>query len=161
MNPILFLDIDGVLNRHFFNEQSECCGIDDDLMHNLNDVYLSTHCDIILSSAWRYMLQNGDMNIKGFEYMLRTHGLHKDIKIIDRTLYDEVIRFRGQQILWSLDRHNIKNYAIVDDLSKGEMCEGLTPTQSHFILSRLVTTDPNEGLNFEKKNSLITLLKGE
>ena len=53
MNPILFLDIDGVLNtKATFGVDA---GLDAERVLMLRDVLKETGADIILSSAWRYM----------------------------------------------------------------------------------------------------------
>lgn len=77
MNPILFLDVDGVLNDHAFCEVSESCTIKPQCMAHLNSIIHETDCDIVLTSAWRYIIHGGEMTLKGFEYLLRTHGLIK------------------------------------------------------------------------------------
>jgi hypothetical protein len=75
MEKILFLDIDGVLNDHAFCEVAQSCTIKPQCMGHLNQIIHSTGCSIVLTSAWRYIIHGGDMTLKGFEYMLRTHGL--------------------------------------------------------------------------------------
>jgi hypothetical protein len=72
---ILFLDIDGVLNGHDWNDESQSCNIRRECVAHLNRVIRETGCKIVLSSAWRYIVLGGDMTLKGFGYMLRTHGL--------------------------------------------------------------------------------------
>jgi hypothetical protein len=72
---ILFLDIDGVLNAHDWNDEAQSSGIRRDCVAHLNHVIRETECKIVLSSAWRYVVLGGDMTLKGFDYMLRTHGL--------------------------------------------------------------------------------------
>jgi hypothetical protein len=72
---ILFLDIDGVLNGHDWNDEAKSCNIRPECVAHLNRVIRETGCKIVLSSAWRYIVLGGDMTLKGFDYMLRTHGL--------------------------------------------------------------------------------------
>ncbi len=129
----LFLDIDGVLNNHNFNVDSQSLSIDYRCVFWLNQILEKYRPKIILSSAWRYMVLGGAMTCKGFEYMLRTHGVHSCIDIIGctekdntqsnylesplnfRVSYDE----RAKQIQrWIID--NVTGwghkYAIIDDL---------------------------------------------
>lgn len=73
-DPILFLDIDGVLNGHQILREAGCCGIDPRCVRHLNLVLRRTGCKIVLSSAWRYMIHCKAMKLDGFWYMLRTHG---------------------------------------------------------------------------------------
>jgi HAD domain in Swiss Army Knife RNA repair proteins len=72
---VLFLDIDGVLNGHEFDDEAQSCNIRRECVKHLNRVVRETDCRIVLSSAWRYMVHGGQMTLKGFGYMLRTHGL--------------------------------------------------------------------------------------
>ena len=72
---VLFLDIDGVLNGHEYDDEAASCNIRRELVKILNRVITETGCKIVLSSAWRYMILGGQMTEQGFGYMLRTHGL--------------------------------------------------------------------------------------
>lgn len=72
---LLFLDIDGVLNDHT-RMASGYCTIHTDKGDLLNQI-LDAHPDvqIVISSAWRYLVTGGHMTVKGFENMLLTYGL--------------------------------------------------------------------------------------
>jgi hypothetical protein len=72
---ILFLDIDGVLNGHEWDDEAKSCNIRRECVKHLNRVVRETRCHLVLSSAWRYIVHGGDMTLRGFGYMLRTHGL--------------------------------------------------------------------------------------
>jgi len=72
---VIFLDIDGVLNGHEFCEHAKSCGINPECVCELNRIIAATDAKIVLSSAWRYMVHGGALTLKGFEYMLRTHGV--------------------------------------------------------------------------------------
>src|SRR4051812_18579144 len=52
---ILFLDVDGVLNRVGTKERcpNGCIGVEPDLCARLERVVSSTGCSIVLSSTWR------------------------------------------------------------------------------------------------------------
>jgi hypothetical protein len=71
---VLFLDIDGVLNNHAVLKAAGCCGIDRGCVAQLNRIIRAAEPSIVLSSAWRYILHGKDMTLRGFEYLLRTHG---------------------------------------------------------------------------------------
>lgn len=75
---VLFLDIDGVLNGHEWDDEAKSCNIRRECVKHLNRVVRETGCRIVLSSAWRYIVIGDDMTLKGFGYMLRTHGLLAD-----------------------------------------------------------------------------------
>lgn len=52
--PILFLDVDGVLNAHS-NTDRECKGIDPTMLHHLSTITIATNCVIVVSSTWRFI----------------------------------------------------------------------------------------------------------
>ena len=89
---VVFLDIDGVLNNHAWNECSESCTIDFECVHRFNQLLELTGAKVILSSAWRYIVLNNEMTLKGFGYMLRAFGVSKSIEIVDVCPPDEVLQ---------------------------------------------------------------------
>jgi hypothetical protein len=98
MSNIIFLDIDGVLNGHEFSQEAQSSLIRPDCIKRFNRIIDAASPDIVLSSAWRYMIAGNSITLKGFEYMLRTHGVSNKIRIIDITVADEVVPTRGKQI---------------------------------------------------------------
>lgn len=70
----LFLDIDGVLNGHKAHANS-FCGIDPGCRDRMNAIFDEFDPDVVIHSAWRYLVLNGSMTIDGFAHMLATHGL--------------------------------------------------------------------------------------
>jgi|GEM_PF-2456142 len=77
---LLFLDIDGVLNDHqdLGNGYSGISKAGRECFNMIMD-----HCpdvQVVISSAWRYHVHNGEMSKKGLEELLLTHGL----KVKDR-----------------------------------------------------------------------------
>lgn len=75
--PLLFLDIDGVLNRHE-PHPNRFCGIAADLMTNFNTVVETVpSVQIVVASAWRYMILDGSMNLTGFANLMQSHGLSR------------------------------------------------------------------------------------
>lgn len=73
--PLIFLDIDGVLNAHEFDPECGCGRIDRDKMGRLNRILRATGARVVLSSAWRYLVHRGEMNLMGLEWLLRSHGM--------------------------------------------------------------------------------------
>ena len=157
MKRYLFLDIDGVLNGHEWNETSESNTIDYKNVLNLNLVIEKTKCKIILHSAWRYMIHGKDMTIRGFEYLLRTHGVTSNLYIDGITESDKKISKREVQIeeylrylreeFWF--KEDFK-YAIVDDLP-------LFFTESE-IQDNFVRTDGKFGMSLFDAEKLIEIL---
>lgn len=70
---LLFLDVDGVLNDHvpFRNNYN---GIHSAKLYLLDWIVRKTGCKIVLASAWRYMIIQGVMTLKGFQHILAIHG---------------------------------------------------------------------------------------
>lgn len=113
---IVFLDIDGVLNRHLYNEMSQSNDIDAECVANLNRVLNETDARIVLSSAWRYMLIGKAMSLVGFDYLLRTHGVVAN-RLVGRTPADEEVTERGWQIhQWRKEHDHRGRYVVIDDM---------------------------------------------
>lgn len=89
MMQLLYLDIDGVLNRHerhangYSGLHPYPTGLMNRLLAAMPDVQL------VLSSAWRYQLHNGNMTMAGIETLLLTHGLDCYQRIHSVTASDE------------------------------------------------------------------------
>lgn len=117
---IIFLDIDGVLNRHItdYCVESQSNIIRPELIRNLNRIILATDAKIVLSSAWRYMILGGAITKEGFGYMLRTHGVCHQVEIVGITKRDEEIPTRGEQIeAWMYAwNHIAKSNAVANGL---------------------------------------------
>jgi hypothetical protein len=159
---ILFLDIDGVLNGHDWNDEAQSSSIRRECVAHLNRVIRETECKIVLMSAWRYVVLGGDMTLKGFDYMLRTHGLicQSDTTslIVGCTVPDEVPPKalgdgeRGRQCREWLHRPenhwDVTSFAAVDDEDDGFAQLGIPA----------VITDGTRGLTAEDADKLIGLL---
>jgi hypothetical protein len=62
---IIFLDIDGVLNRHIL-QNNGYCGIEQPHVQALNYILAKVpEAKIVVSSAWRYMVHQQAMTLKG------------------------------------------------------------------------------------------------
>lgn len=136
-------------------------GIDSVMMARLNVVIDETRADVILSSAWRYMVLGGwnphapyldpenlpAMTLNGFEYMLQSHGFKG--RLIGHTVSDEYITRRENQILDSVEYNKITNWVAVDDLNLnfGE--------HQH----RFVRTEGHTGLTDENAQQMIEVLR--
>ena len=174
---IIFLDIDGVLNRHTWNDEAKSCFMEPECIKNFNKILNETNAKVVLSSAWRYLLlweegpetmsiDNGPaMTIKGFEYLMRTHGVSFKFNLIGYTRSDEEfgwspqnnIHIRGKQIYDWLDcflRNNNENvdYIIIDDND--------FDIPSRFPANRFIKTNPHIGLTESNANRAIEILNG-
>jgi len=73
---LIFLDIDGVLNTHEPLEEGVMCGkLHASKVRRLNLLIQETNASIVLSSAWRYLVHRGEMNLTGLGWLLRSHGV--------------------------------------------------------------------------------------
>jgi hypothetical protein len=159
---VLFLDIDGVLNGHEKHPGSPYTTIRPDCVQRLNKVLAKTHCSIVISSAWRYMLlttkkkYRPPMTLTGFTYMLHTHGLvfsGNGSAIVGFTCADETIAERGGQIIHYVnDNPEVERWAIVDD-------DPMEMELPHRHRHRLVRTDGRHGLQDRDVRKLVKLLK--
>ncbi len=175
---VLFLDIDGVLNAHEFDPAVMCGQIHRDKVTRLNHVLRETGAQIVLSSAWRYLIHRGEMNLMGFEWLLRSHGVLADRLIgitrpdmMERGLYRgeagtwPVCNERGQQItdwlavnrLPGMGVSLVTRYVVVDD--GGHHADGTWTDLGITAAGHpAVITDGKIGLTDEDATSLIELL---
>ena len=145
---VLFLDVDGVLNR---------CGksatrLESDLIDNLVHVVEQTDCRIVVSSTWRWMpgpmedltraLEDRGLTILSSTpvHQIRTQG----------GLYTSAVR--GDEIQAWMDEHGTpERFCIVDDdgdmghlkhaLIQTNSFEGMTPDHARRIIDALNTQD--------------------
>lgn len=140
---VIFLDIDGCLNNH----HNKGVILDPANINILKHIISTTKAKIVISSAWRYQILEGHMDLRGFTYMLKTHGLDIDIEGI--TVSDKVLPGRGKQIqLWLSMNKDIENYVVIDDTDDG------MPT-NHFVMC-----DANIGLTLLNAERAINILNG-
>ena len=143
---ILFFDIDGVLNDHKWNDVAKSCSIKKECVEEFNRIIHETDCKLVISSAWRYMIIGASMTLKGFEYMLRTHGCTQKMDILDMTPSDEDITHRADQIRAWIDNHSdIDRWVAVDDLKLD-------------LGDNFVQTDEKVGLTAELADEIIRKL---
>lgn len=163
---LLFLDIDGVLNRHDFCPIAKSGSLHKTKVALLNYVLEETGAYIVVSSAWRYLVHNKEMSLTGFDWLLRSHGvMHGRLRGITRqdTLPEGFEKFdlhkphtwpisdeRGQQIADYLsDDPYIARYAVVDDLDLG-----ISKCNHPFV-----QTNQKRGLTLSNARQLVRLLR--
>lgn len=125
--PVLFLDIDGVLTSNLwdFDDEAESSILDWSTVQALNRVLRETDCDVVLSSAWRYVVLDKSMTLGGFAYLLRTHGVAKVIQerligVTDRDIDVDDNTERGKQVqAWLATHPEVDRFAVVDDNDLG------------------------------------------
>lgn len=166
---LLFLDLDGCLNCHEWDPEVLCGQIHKDKVQLLNGILRATDARIVLSSAWRYLVHRGEMNLMGLEWLLRSHGILADRLIgitrqdtLERSTYDgvpgnwPVDNERGQQITEFLRHHAFVHgdpeaYVALDDMDPGITAAG----------HPLVLCDGATGLTEREAKRCIKILKGQ
>lgn len=126
-NPIIFLDIDGVLssdkyaNRYSLEEWENLSylerHIDNEAVELINYICDKTNAQVVISSTWRY-----GRTVEQLQQVLNDRG--GTFKVIDKTPEHD-IRYRGYEIdAWisknrskdeNGDYFKLTNYAILDD----------------------------------------------
>ena len=148
---LIYLDIDGVLNAHQYSQGALSCLVDKGHVDLLNEV-LAIGAEIVISSAWRYMILEGSMSLQGFEYMLRTHGVHCPRRVVGLTGRDpphfpeDGAKIRSALILKDVEERKPKKWVAVDDLKL------LLPRQN------FVMTDGLKGLRRHDVHKMIAKL---
>jgi len=125
--PILFLDIDGVLSPLGAHAKKESC-FDAEAVFFVNQIIWTTKCKVVICSSWRNLVYDGVMSHRGFEYLLRTHGLDIENRIAGYTDQDDTSRSleqRAEQIQRWIDEHRVERYAILDDEDLGYTEKGM------------------------------------
>ena len=131
---VLFLDIDGVLNtlQYIYDHDTDnpADQIDNRLVERLNRVVERTGCFIVISSSWRILYTQVEL-----EGILRTCGLTEKAIIYDRTPSIPIPHCRGDEIELWLSGHEIDQFVILDDAA-----------DMGALKEHLVQTLPTEGL---------------
>lgn len=149
--PVLFLDIDGVLNSRecWASLRGQRHKIDLTKVALLNEVVATTRCLIVVSSTWRLGVGQGK---GGCRAILRDYGLkarfRRDWRTPEFRADDPTFPVRGTEIAYWLSRNGSPSYAIVDD--DGDMLPEQMP--------RFVQTSFEHGLTREHADRLIALL---
>lgn len=71
--PLIFLDIDGVLNDHSCHSRTRYCSTDKACIARLDRILVETDARIVLTSAWRYLVHGGSMTMEGLRNLLHSH----------------------------------------------------------------------------------------
>ena len=134
MPPILliFLDIDGVLNTHKTAKESDNL-ICEALVKKFNDFLEGKNIQIVISSSWRYDMQE-------LKLQLEKVGFAHWSKVIGKTPTYKILTRRGEQInRWIDDNMYLGSMVIIDD----EIHDIVTDVGNVPILQ----TDPKVGLS--------------
>lgn len=153
IKPIVFLDIDGVVETIYWEKAED--GSYSYNVHKygheelnnkqaigwLNELFNKVPYDIVITSTWRYKISKDD-----FQELFIRSGFNPEIKILDTTpiLYQQ----RGLEIKQWINDHNFKGkFIIIDDDS--DMCE---------LLPFLVRTDCQLGFTIYDYQKALSML---
>lgn len=146
-HPILFLDIDGVLNCSN-GVQSR---ILEEKIQLLNLIYAKTFCKVVISSTWRL---HSSLTVLQEEFKARGYnGPIVDITPTLRLTDPELHIPRGLEIHAYISKHSIgrHSYAILDDCNDMLLYQG----------PNFFQTDHNTGLTKEIADRVVAFLNGE
>ncbi len=130
---LVFLDIDGCLNCHEYDAEVGCGQIHEDKMNRLNVILKKTNAQVVVTSAWRYLVIRGEMNVIGLDWLLRSHGMLKG-RLQGITQPDTMrvtLDYNGDPKTWPMtDERGLQidaylkntphgNYVVIDDLDLG------------------------------------------
>lgn len=162
--PIVFLDVDGVLNRHDFCDAPDVMSssLVQECVCNLNRVLREADCRVVVSSAWRYLVHSGSMTVLGFENLLRSHGVAALGRVAGVTVRDEEVPLRGGQISrWLSDNNETCPYVVLDDggnlFAEGG---GWTDMGIEAAGHPVVWCHPREGLTGREVEAALVYLRG-
>lgn len=133
---ILFLDIDGVVNKQENFDRSKGMGlypIDSYCAFLVGRIQLQTGCEVVLSSSWR----NDPRGVENVS--------ERVVRLLDVT--PTLRGIRGDEIIdWLIRRNDVEKYAILDDdsdfykwqpLFKTTFKEGLTDEIAEQVIEHL------------------------
>ncbi len=150
---VIFLDIDGVLNRNATLELSPsgCTFVEDRLIRRLKRIYYSTHAKIVLSSSWRLgwydIAANSsetanaeDYSALSFRLMSEGIPIHSHTPILS-------VNDRAKEIAaYIRETPDIESFIIIDDISVDGFSE------------RQIKTSPRLGLTDADADRAIKML---
>lgn len=138
---VLFLDIDGVLNRYdMFEGKGSREIISDEMVTRINRVVKETGCSVVISSSWRLIMSLSELSL-----LLGEHGFLSET-IIDRTPH--IDRRDNEILVWLRDHKDVTKFAVVDDEASD-----LTD-----VKDQLVQTSFDTGILDEHADQLIKML---
>jgi hypothetical protein len=105
MNPIIFLDFDGVLT----NQHTDWKTFDPECVKHLKRIIDETNADIVISSSWRL-----NMTTYGLQKLFEPYEL-QDKVIGTIPELEEGVFMRGKEIKKWLDNNPTDNFVILDD----------------------------------------------
>lgn len=168
--PVIFLDVDGVLNAHEFDTVAMSAMIERPMMQRLSWLIRLTRSKVVLSSAWRYIVLRGEAQLSGMDWLLRSHGFPAKTLIgctrEDTMTYRPgytgeeewpVDNERGLQIAdWRSANEHTGPYVVLDDLDLGINSAGHPFVQTNGKVG-LTATDAEAALSAFRFQGVVPL----
>ena len=162
MTKYIFLDIDGVLNSEHTWDDKMSNFICDQYLENLRNIVEKTEAKIILSSSWRVYFGEYTKEPRNIFAIHLVQALAKhNLKLHDMTpcIKGKFSNERGLEIRTYIDKHNIKDYVVIDD-------EEFSDFRTHLDMSKFIQTKfgkentsiEDEGLSKEVATKAIEIL---
>ena len=146
-HPILFLDLDGVLNGL---DRDRRASIHPECVEHFNRLLDVSRAQVVISSTWRGMVETGAMNFEGFGLLLSTHGI-RSCEVIGVTPGDDVVERRGAQIDHWCKKNAVTRYVVLDDMD-----DGITQYRHPFV-----RTNGSIGMTGENVDQALSLLESQ
>lgn len=147
MPSVIFLDLDGVLNR---TRDAPHLRLDDDLVARLRSLVRDTGAAIVLSTFWRafeeyvsYVLSRH--GIPHGTVIGRTPGRNSSFDFVTATASEPAFRSRAEEIaVWLATHPEVASFVILDDRPSAANGDG---TVGEPLASRFVQTETSVGLS--------------
>lgn len=141
VEPVIFLDIDGVLNRITTGPSK----FEPGCVRAFNKILRAVpEAKVVLSSAWRHLI-GSTFTQESFVYMLYTHGLMVRGRFLGHTERETAeVTPRSKQIYNWVEMNGVDRFVAIDDLPLG--------MPEHY------QTDAAEGLTMEDADAIIKML---
>jgi hypothetical protein len=111
MNPIILLDFDGVLNNET-DRSLQQSRFSPENCHWIGKLVKETKAKIVISSSWKYLINEKIMTLEGMGYLLLTHGICQPEDVIDKT---SNLKDRNEELQEYIQRKQLTNYLVIDD----------------------------------------------
>lgn len=150
---MIALDLDGVINEFCYSAgghigpwaKPECVA-------QLDRILDTADAQVVLSSTWRGLVHEGDMTVRGFGWLLMTHGMREYRRLVGVTPRQDPLKDRGTEIrAWWRQNPQYDRLVAIDDMDLGHAAWGIP----------LVQTDGRVGLTAADADRVIAMLKGE
>lgn len=147
---ILFLDIDGVLNKHDAKSMYDDNALQPERISLINYVIENTQCKIFVISNWAQQLTVGRLSAMLYSKGLKPNSISGAIQSKEMFCEGMIVIgiVKDQFVVDYIKENNITSYAVVDDDMKTEILD----------LSKLVQPNRSIGITKIEADKLINIL---